>query len=62
MPSWISMECIAMRTKRLALAALICISALVPAALAAEPISYRAETIDGGPSTPGPTDPNGPSG
>jgi hypothetical protein len=50
-----------MRTLRVTMMALICASTFVPPALAAGEISYQFEVPDGGPPTPGPTDPNAPS-
>ena len=54
-------ECTAMQTLRVAVTALICALALVPATQLSEQISYRLEAPNGGLSTTGPTDPNAPS-
>jgi hypothetical protein len=47
-------------TLRIAIAALIWASALLAPAAAA-PVNYRVDAPDSGSTTPGPTDPNGPS-
>ncbi len=47
-------------TLRIAIAALIWASALLAPAAAA-PVNYEFDAPDSGSTTPGPTDPNGPS-
>lgn len=50
-----------MRMLRVAMTALMCAAAFVPPALPAGPVSYQMDMPDGGPPTPGPTDPNAPA-
>jgi hypothetical protein len=54
------MECTVMRTLSVAIVVAMYAAAFAPPALPAGLISYQLETPNGGPPTPGPTDPNAP--
>jgi hypothetical protein len=50
-----------MRILRVATVAAMAVATFVPSALPAGQISHQLQAPDGGPTTPGPTNPNAPS-